>query len=293
MKIIPVVNQKGGVGKTTVCRHLMKMLTGLNYRVLAIDMDAQRNLDMYLGKAIPWNDKATINMYHVLRKEASIRDAIIHTDDGDLARADNRMYGFMGNPLITLEEARLLKNDPENLYKHVIANLERQTNPSTYDRSILQLALSEVKDEYDFVLIDTNPDLGFLTTLSLLSGTRVYPLIPAFAERSSLESIIALHDTLSTIEENDFSTSFDIVGILISKYERTGNENWILGDMADFASQIGTSLFETKIPKSVTTAESMTISKSLFERKNNKRIVEAYRKFCQEFIERISAYPDN
>ena len=68
MRIVPIVNQKGGVGKTTVCRHLMKLLTESGYRVLAVDMDAQRNLDTYLGCDINYSDSETLSMYHVLRK---------------------------------------------------------------------------------------------------------------------------------------------------------------------------------------------------------------------------------
>ena len=292
MKIVPIVNQKGGVGKTTVCRHLMKMLTEQGSRVLAIDMDAQRNLDIYLGVDLPWNDKTSINMYHVLRNEASIHEAIIHTEDGDIARADNRMYGFMGNPLITVNEALSLKDTPDALYKHVIDNLSFPLNPNTHDRTILMRALNDVKNDYDFVLIDTNPDLGFLTTLSLLSGSLVYPLIPAFAERSSLHSIMALNDTLSTIEANDFSTTIKVVGILISKFERTSNENLMLEQISEYADEMETTLFHSKIPKSVIVAEGMTMSTSAFERQKDSRVEIAYREFCKEFLSRMSVLSD-
>ena len=201
MKIVPVVNQKGGVGKTTVCRHLMKMLSERDFRVLAIDMDAQRNLDVYLGCDIDYNDLNTLNMYHVLRQEASLKDAIVHTEDGsgDIVRADNRMYSFTGKPLVTLEEYFSFKGNPVGLYDHISKNVEALSDNTSGERTILRRALLEVEEDYDFVLIDTNPDLGYLTTLSLLSGEEIYPLIPAFAEESSLQSLLALYDTICHI----------------------------------------------------------------------------------------------
>lgn len=288
MYIVPIVNQKGGVGKTTVCRHLMKMLTESGYRVLALDMDAQRNLDVYLGVAIDYNDRDTPNMYHVLREESTIKNAVISTEDGDIVRADNRMYGFTGKPLITYEEALSFKSNPQGLYDHVFHNIEKLNDKKEGERTLLRRALLEVKDDYDFVLIDTNPDLGYLTTLSLLSGDEIFPLIPAFSEESSYQSIGALYDTISTILRIDYTTSIKITGILISKYERTSNEKALLDDIIAFASEHEIHVFDSKIPKSIAVAEAMSVATNAFARRKKSALEKAYRAFCKEFLDQIN-----
>ena len=290
MRIVPIVNQKGGVGKTTVCRHLMKLLTESGYRVLAVDMDAPRNLDPYLGCDINYSDSETLSMYHVLRQETSIKNVIVHTEDGsgDIARADNRMYSFTGKPMITYEEYLSFEGDTQGLLNHLLNRAQSISDNNTGERTILRRALEEIKDDYDYVLIDTNPDLGYLTTLSLLSGTEIYPLIPAFAEESSLQSLYALYDTISTLLLHDYRTNIKIVGVLISKYERTNNEDMLLEDITSFSRDRGFPVFDTKLPKTIAVAEGMATASDAFSRRKNSPLETAYRNFCAEFLNRMN-----
>ena len=97
---------------------------------------------------------------------------------------------------------------------------------------------------------------------------------------------------MSTIEANDFSTTIKVVGILISKFERTSNENLMLEQISEYADEMETTLFHSKIPKSVIVAEGMTMSTSAFERQKDSRVEIAYREFCKEFLSRMSVLSD-
>ena len=287
MRVIPVINQKGGVGKTTVCRNLSKLLVEKGYRVLILDMDPQKNIDIYFGVSVDPMDTESITMNHVLRGLASLKSAIIHTDQGDIVRADTRMYGFNGNQLITMEDVPKYMDDPQGLYEHVMANYRRQMDPKTDDRHILQRELKTIENDYDYILVDTNPDLGFLTTLTLLSNTIVYLLIPAFAEESSRQSILALYNTIETIMANDLRQQIVISGILLSRYENNRISRKYVSYLTRMAEGMGTIVFKTKIPKSCLVQESMAFGQSIFSRKNKANIFDGYQEFCDEFIARM------
>ena len=101
--VISVTNQKGGVGKTVTVSTLASALTSRGFRVLAVDLDPQRNLDMVAGRgmAIPVEDTATKSVLDVLKGDCSMADAIVQSNLGDLVRASSRLSLGPGRHHIT------------------------------------------------------------------------------------------------------------------------------------------------------------------------------------------------
>ena len=285
--VIAIVNQKGGVGKTAVCRTLSTMLHESNYKCLLIDFDPQQTLSLSLGVVKNRFDEDTPSMYHVLNNEMSIKDAIIHTEQFDFIRSDYRMYSYNGTPLISREKALELRNNPAALYSHVIENLDLQSNPNTDDRHKLRRELDKISSEYYFIIIDTNPDLGALSSLVFLSSSTTNILIPAFPEESSRQSVIALHNTIQTILANDLSQRINILGILISRFEKNNISKKYLTYFKRLANNMNTTLFNSLIPKSVLVYESMALKQSLFDRRKKAPIIDEYRAFYKEFLQKI------
>lgn len=285
-RIVPLVNQKGGVGKTTVCHALSYHLFQMGYHVLILDMDPQCNIDSHLNIAA--NHSNTPNMYHVIRGEASLSNAICKAGHCDIVQADTRMYSWNGRALMSTEE--YLKNigNPAKLEQILKDNWERMHNPEIDDKHILQREIRKIETQYDYILIDTNPDLGFLTTLSLLSGEIIYPIVPVFPEESSRISVLALHDTITSILSNDLSREIIIAGLLISKYEKNRISDRYIKYLNTLARKMNTIVFKTLIHKGCVVQEAMALHQSIFERsKKANKVSNDYQMFTHEFIQRI------
>ena len=288
-RVIAVVNQKGGVGKTTVCRTLGAMLRDNGYKVLLIDVDAQQTLSLTLGAVSKVFDESTPSMYHLLTGQIPVEDAILYGDNYDLIRSDYRLYGYTGAPLITIEKAAELESNPKRLYEHVIQNLKRQQNPETDERHNIRRILDGlVKSEaYDYIIFDTNPNLGILTSECLLSNPIVNVLIPVFPEESSRQAVVALNDTIKTILNNDLSQEIRIIGILVSKYENNKISKKYLHYFKKLAQKMDTVLFHTLIPKSIIVSEAMALKQTVFDRRKKAHILDEYHAFYREFLERM------
>lgn len=287
--IISIANQKGGVGKTTVCRSLAAMLKEDGKRVLCVDLDPQQNLSINFGVVENRFDEETPSVYHILMDQVEIEDAIIETPDCDVIRSDYRLYRYTSSPLLTEEDFLKYEGDPEGMYHFVKENFEKQKSPLTDDRHKLGRALAKVSDRYDYILIDNNPNLSDLFCESLFSSSHTKLLIPVFSEESSKESLIALHNTVETLLANDLSQKISIVGILISRYEKNNISKHYLGYLEKIAEAMDTKLFEAKIPKSVLVPESMAFRQSIFEQAKKAPVIDGYRAFYQEFKERMAA----
>ena len=285
--VVSIVNQKGGVGKTTVCRNLAYLLSKYGNKILLIDFDPQESLSLYTGAIKKRFDEDTPSMYHVLSGELHIEDAIIHMEEFDLVRSDYRLYSYSGTPLITENRAKELLGNPEAMYKHIVDALEQKSNPETDDRHKLSREVARIADLYDFILIDVNPNLGPLTVLGLLAAPVTNVLIPAFPEESSRQSVFALADTIETLLANDFEQQINILGILIARYEKNNISKKYLEFFNQLAENMGTILFKTLIPKSVLVPESIALKQTIFDRKNSSPIIDRYEEFYKEFLQRI------
>ena len=162
LKSYAIINQKGGVGKSTTAEALGAGLTLKGYKVLFIDLDAQGNLTYTLGA----NSKG-YNSLDVLTQEATAEAAIQHTDRGDIIPSTPALAGADTAITSTGKEYRLKE------------------------------ALEPLKKSYDFIVIDTPPALGILTINALTACTGA--VIPAQADIYSLQGISQLNQTIETV----------------------------------------------------------------------------------------------
>jgi chromosome partitioning protein len=185
-KIISVVNQKGGVGKTTTAVNLAASLAVLEYKILVVDADPQANTTSHLGFD-PKN--VELGLYEVMINDVSAREAIIKTevDFLDLLPSNIDLVGA---------EIELIN----------VPNRER----------VLRHALDPIKKDYDFIIIDCSPSLGLITTNSLTASDSV--IIPVQCEYFALEGLGKLLNTVKIVQKR-LNPELDIEGLLLTMYD--------------------------------------------------------------------------
>lgn len=217
-KIISVVNQKGGVGKSTTVSALAAALTERGHRTLVIDLDAQCNLS-YAYKV----GSTGATALDVLTGAATAAEAIQHTESGDIIPGDSGLAGA---------DALITQTGKE--YK-------------------LREALEPIAAEYEYIIIDTPPALGILTINALTAADAA--VIPAQADIFSLQGIDALSETIRAVQKYT-NPSLTIDGILLTRYSsRTTLSREIAELAADIAYKMGTRLYNTRIPENVSIKE--------------------------------------
>lgn len=216
--VIGVTNQKGGVGKTTTCAALAGIFVSRGRRVLAIDMDPQGNLSFSLGA----EDKGN-TIHDVMSGVCGIRQAVKTTRICDVITSNIMLSG---------------------------AELELKSERREF---ILKDALKAVKDEYDFVIIDTPPALSILTINAYTAADDL--LIPMTPEILSLQGISQLKQTILAVKKY-YNKNLNIRGILLTKYSRSQLLNIEVEEMAEIVARgLGTSVLDVKISNSVAVAE--------------------------------------
>lgn len=252
-KVLAVVNQKGGVGKTVTVSSMASILTEKGYKVLSVSMDPQQTLDMIAGEdvAIDINDMTTPSMLHALQGYCSIQDCIVHTQIGDLARASCQMsqwVGFQG-----LSEDRYLQ------IRDSLPDLQEMNDSMFFQlkhaHSRLRELLFPVSDFYDFIFIDPNPALTLLTLNSVFASD--YLIVPAQADYSSARAIQELASTVITLNHYDpDKTPTKFLGILMTRcMAQTTNYKFFEGMFAEMAESLGTRLFRSRIRQSTKATE--------------------------------------
>ena len=229
-KIIAVTNQKGGVGKTTVCAGICGCLSNMGKSVLAIDLDPQGNLSFSLG-ADGTEDAYTI--YNVFKGEVELYDVIRHTESCDIA---------CSNILLSGAELELTSIGREH---------------------ILRDQLDLIAADYDYVVIDTPPALSILTINAYTAAN--WLVIPMIAEILSLQGLSQLKETIFAVKKY-FNNTLEVRGILLNKYNPRLILTKEVEELANIvAEQLDTDVFETKILKSVTLAEAPAHGKTIIE----------------------------
>ncbi|MEL0172944.1 MAG: ParA family protein [Gammaproteobacteria bacterium] len=230
MKILSIVNQKGGVGKTTTSINLSACLHKMKRRVLLIDLDPQSNATR--GSGI---NPASIN--------ASVNDVLLDRSDicSTIINSQSDGYDILpSTPSLTESEVSLLNNDDREFQ--------------------LRNKLESIKNSYDYILMDCPPSLNILTVNSLVSATGV--LIPVQCEFYALQGLSELVNTINQIQSKS-NNNLKIEGILRTMFDSRNN---LSSDVSDQLEQyFPKELYKTKIPRNIRVAEAPSHGQSILE----------------------------
>ena len=256
-KTIALVNQKGGVGKTTSSINLAASLGYLGKRALLIDLDPQGNSTTGLGI-----DKGDIkkSIYDLLIGSADIKEVIKKTKFKNLYIIPATI-SLAGADLELAEKAKM---DPE-------FSKNRQ----------LKISLEEVKEVFDYIIIDCPPSLGLLTTNALTAADSV--IIPVQCEFFALEGIMQLLNSIM-LAQKTLNPTLDIEGVLLTMLDNRTNLG--LEVVQDIKSYFKERVYDTIIPRLVRLSEAPSHGKPIINYDPKSRGAEAYINLAKEVIER-------
>lgn len=252
MKIVSISNIKGGVGKTTTAAVLAVGLAEKGYRVLLIDSDPQANLTMCF---IQEQADEKPSLYHVYSNGETIDNVKVEVKDNlDLVIGDFELC----NADLQFVKAGRLK--------------------------MLQKAIRNINTKYDFIIIDTPPNLGILSLNAFIASD--YMVVPMSADSFSLKGVRLLKETLDDVAD-ETEKELPVAGILLTRYNNRTNVSKLLENSLNSAAELlGTKVFESRIRQAVVLQESQIAREDLFSYAVNAKVTEDYRGFIDEFLER-------
>jgi chromosome partitioning protein len=250
-KVIAFANQKGGVAKTTTTLNLGVALRELGQRVLLVDLDPQGNLTMSQGMN---PDAIERSMFDVLVHRVPISD-VIHSVEVDIAVASIDLAGA-------------------ELALSALIGRERA----------LEKALVEVRDRYDYILLDTPPSLGLLTINAFVAADGV--IVPVQCEYLSLRGLVQLENTLAMVREN-LNPNVRVEGIVPTMYDgRTLHAREAIEILEE---HFGDLVYDTRIRKTVRYAEAPVKGSSVLRYEPSGPAAQAYRDLAKEVLDGAQA----
>ncbi len=250
--IISVVNQKGGVGKTTTAVNLGAYLAYFGKRVLLLDLDPQANATSGLGINHRQIEKG---IYDVLIGNSAIMDVILKTKQNNY---------FVIPATISLSGASVELVDLDN----------REFR--------LDTALKEVRDKFDYIIIDGPPSLGLLTINGLTASDKV--LIPIQSEYYALEGLGQLLETISLIQ-NNLKPELGVLGVVITMFDKRNRLSSLVKD--ELYKYFPNKVFKSIIPRSVRLAEAPSYGSSILQYDAKSLAAKAYEDLAKEIINSI------
>jgi len=249
--IIAVINQKGGVGKTTTAVSLAAQLASSETPVLLVDLDPQGNATSGLGlnKA-----QLTPTSYEVLFGQATLDEAVRSTEREGL-------YILPANANLAAAEVELVS----------------QQNREFALRQAMQVAA------FAYIIIDCPPALGLLTINALVASNTI--LIPVQSEYYALEGLGQLLETVQHVRQG-LNPSLDLLGVVLTMYDkRTSLSEQVMDELKQ---HFGDKLFKAVIPRNVRLAEAPSFGKTIFEHDRWSKGARAYKQFAKEVAKRVN-----
>ncbi|MDD2927236.1 MAG: AAA family ATPase [Candidatus Omnitrophica bacterium] len=248
-KVITVCNQKGGTGKTTSAINIAVFLAVAGKKVMLIDLDPQANATS--GSGIN-NHNVVKSTYHVLLEELDIQDIL-------QASAVNNLLIAPSNLDLTGAEVEL------------VGSLGREYR--------LKRALEKIKNEFDFIIIDSPPSLGLLTINGLCAADSV--LIPVQCEYYALEGLTQLHNTIRLVKEN-INPHLAIEGVLLTMADfRTNLTKEVIQEVRNHFKD---KVYNTVIPRNIRLTEAPSFGKPIFLYDKVSLGAQKYQELCREIL---------